>query len=96
MKATHEALEIIVNNDTIDEQSEEMLRALLKVGIKPSANPRYTTKMQDAMRRVQLRLDEIEEGKKDKTNWNRISLWIGLAGLLIAALTYCLPQLSQK
>ena len=81
MKATHHDLEVILNKDILEEQSVETLKALQKVPIKPSNNPRYTQKMQDAHRRIQLILNE----KEKKIPWNWIFLWLTIAGIIISS-----------
>jgi hypothetical protein len=93
MKLNHGDLEVILNRDSIDEQSEDTLRALLKVEIKSSSNPKYKKKMEEAHRRIQLRLSELEnERKKKEPNWNRIRIWTTLGGLALTALIFLLKR----
>ena len=83
MKATHHDLELILNHNTLEEQSVEMLKALQKVPIKPSENPRYIQKMQDAHRRINLILEE----RKTSIPWNWIFLAVGIIGIVIAIIS---------
>lgn len=89
MKLSHRDLEHVINHDSIDEQSEEYLKALLKVPKQPSKNPRYNTRIEEAQRRIQLRLREFEVEKEKRTpHWNRIFMYIGLASLAASVIVF--------